>query len=250
MGLLEDMIASARSRIRALPAGDPSPRDSDVFADALRGRDRLSVIAEVKRSSPSRGALAPRADAVAQARRYVDAGAAAVSVLTEPTRFGGSLDDLETVANAVSAPVLMKDFVVDPEQVRAGALLGARAVLVLRRLLDASVTGEILDACRTYGVAALFECHHSDEVDDAIARGAPVIGVNNRDLDSLEIDLDRAPRLLERMPADRVAIAESGYLQPAQCAGLVGRCDAVLVGSALMTHDDPGAFIREVTSCT
>lgn len=248
-GILHEMRASARRRLAELPVGEPGSGDPDAFPGALRGRTSLSVIAEVKRASPSRGPLALDADAVAQARRYVDAGAAAVSVLTEPTRFGGSLADLEAVVASVDAPVLMKDFVIDPEQVRAGALLGAGAVLVIRRMLDDGLLQEILDACVRYSVAPFFEAHDADEIADGVSRGVPVIGANNRDLDTLAIDTSTADRLLESVPADRVAVAESGYLEPVDVRPLIGRCDAVLVGSALMTHKDPGAFIREVSAC-
>ncbi|NRA97057.1 MAG: indole-3-glycerol-phosphate synthase [Planctomycetes bacterium] len=248
-GVLDEMRASARRRLADLPGGEPGVGDGEAFPAALRGRASLSVIAEVKRASPSRGALAPDADAAAQARVYVDAGAAAVSVLTEPTRFGGSLDDLEAVVSAIHAPVLMKDFIIDPEQVRAGALLGARAVLVIRRMLDDVALSEILDACERYAVAPFFETHDGAEVADGVARGVPVIGVNNRDLDTLAINTSTATELLDGVPEDRVAVAESGYLKPEGVRPLLGRCDAVLVGSALMTHGDPGAFIREVVAC-
>lgn len=248
-GVLEEMRASARRRLAGLPRGEPGPGDRTVFPNALRGREAVSVIAEVKRASPSRGALAPDADAVVQARSYVAAGAAAVSVLTEPTRFGGALADLEAVVQALDAPVLMKDFVIDPDQVRAAALLGARAVLVIRRMLDDRALDEILDACRRYGVAPFFETHDAEEVADGVARGVPVIGANNRDLDTLAIDTSTAPELLKAVPQDRVSVAESGYLVPADVSPLVGQCDAVLVGSALMTGGDPGAFIREVVAC-
>lgn len=248
-GVLEEMRASARSRLAELPQGEPGGGDPSAFPGALRGRASLSVIAEIKRASPSRGALAPDADAVAQACSYVDAGAAAVSVLTEPTRFGGSLADLEAVVSAVGAPVLMKDFVIDPEQVRAGALLGARAVLVIRRMLDDVQLAEILDACARYAVAPFFETHDATEIADGVARGVSVIGANNRDLDTLAIDTSMAAQLLDAIPADHVAVAESGYSEPRDVRPLLGRCDGVLIGSALMTHGDPGAFIREVVAC-
>ena len=249
-GVLEEMRASAAGRLKDLPRGAPPRRDPTTFVAALRGRSTLSVIAEVKRRSPSRGDLRPSADAPAQAAVYAGAGARAISVLTEPTRFGGSLADLEAVVARVDTPVLMKDFVIDPEQVRVGALLGAAAVLVIRRMLDDDALSEILAACADYGVAPLFETHDAGEVASGIDLGVPVIGVNNRDLDTLAIDTDAAPRLLEPVPADRVVVAESGYLTPEDVRPLHRRCDAVLVGSALMTHDAPDEFIEEVASWT
>lgn len=247
-GVLEQMRASALARLSDLPKGEPRPGDPDRFVTALAGRERISVIAEVKRKSPSRGDLRPDADAPAQAARYAAAGAAAVSVLTEPTRFGGQLDDLAGVVGRVQIPVLMKDFIISPEQVRVGALLGASAVLVIRRMLDDGQLGEILSAAADYGVSTLFETHDEAEVRSGIDVGARVIGVNNRDLDTLEIDTSAAPRLLAPVPNDRVVVAESGYLSPADVRPLHGSCDAVLVGSALMTHDAPERFIEEVSS--
>jgi len=246
-GILEEMRRSAEQRLKDLPGGEPGRGDGSVFPDALRGRERLSVIAEVKRSSPSEGALKPGADAVAQASLYAGAGAAAVSVLTEPTRFGGALSDLEQVAAAVDIPVLMKDFVIDPDQVRAGALLGARAVLVIARLLDEVALDEILHACDSYGVAPFFETHDAVEAEAGCERAVPVIGVNNRDLDTLEIDLGNARRLLGDLPREVVTVAESGYVTVEDARDMIGRCDAILVGTALMRDGDPGAFIRGVS---
>lgn len=248
--VLDRIVASTRERLSSLPRGEPrGPRPDGRFVEALRGRDRISVIAEVKRKSPSRGALAPTAKAPAQAARYESAGAAAVSVLTEPTYFGGDFQDLVDVGDAVALPLLMKDFVVDPEQVRVAALLGASAVLALLRIVDDPALDEILAACRTYGVEPLMECHDEAEVARALARDVTVIGVNNRDLGDLEIDRQNAVRLLPRIGAEHVGIAESGYLEPGDVAEVRSLCDAVLVGSALMTREDPETFIREVSRC-
>jgi indole-3-glycerol phosphate synthase len=202
-------------------------------------------MAEFKRASPSAGAIADR-DPAAQVKLYARAGASAVSVLTESSRFGGSFDHLEQAARAVSVPVLMKDFVVDAAQIRMAASLGARGILLIARCLSDSQLKDLASDCSRYGLTALVECHDADEVSRALQIPDAVIGVNNRDLDTFEIHRDLAPRLLREVPADRVAVAESGYQKPEDTAELRGLADAVLIGSALMKDDDPGAFIRGV----
>ena len=257
MSFLAEIEASTRARLRSLPGVRPparvgsGTRPGERFVQALRGRDRIDVIAEVKRRSPSRGALAPAADALTQARRYVDCGAAAVSVLTEPTRFGGSFADLERVAAGVEAPVLMKDFVLSPEQVRVAAGLGASAFLLLLRLVDDVLAAELVAAGREYGIVALLEAH--DERELARARSLPgILGINNRNLETLAIDRGLAAELapLARgapgAHGDRVVVAESGYTHPEHLRDVLGRVDAALIGSALMTTEDPQAFFRGV----
>jgi len=248
-GLVEELVRSARERARGLavlePAGAPSGLSFDA---ALRGRKekhRLDVIAEFKRRSPSLGDIA-KPDLTEQVARYEDAGASAISVLTEPTRFGGSYEDLRRATRAVEAPVLMKDFVVDPAQVREAARLGARAVLLILRCLSDSDLDELVSACAHYGLTPLLECHRASEIAKALRHDAAVIGANNRDLETLEIDRTLAPRLLAEVPKDRVAVAESGYEKAEDVRGLRGIADAVLVGGALMRHEDPAALIREI----
>lgn len=247
MSVLADLVASARQRARALPKGEPAARPAGPgFADALRGRDRLKVIAEFKQASPSRGSIV-RHDLREQVRRYEGAGAAAVSVLTEPTRFAGSLEHLEEAAAALGVPVLMKDFVVDPAQVRVAACLGARAVLLIVRCLAPAELRELAAACSGYGLTPLVECHSEREVELALDLEDAVVGVNNRDLDDLRCDLEIAPRLLAEVPAGRVAVAESGYEKAEDARALRGRADAILVGTALMVAPDPARLIRELS---
>jgi indole-3-glycerol phosphate synthase len=246
MNVLDELVAAARERVKELPNREPQKLPSGIsFTDALRGKDQLKVIAEFKQASPSAGSIAQR-DPAAQVRLYADAGAAAVSVLTEPSSFGGSFDDLERAVQAVDIPVLMKDFVIDPAQIKMAACLGARGVLLIARCLSDSQLQELASACRGYGLGALVECHDAEEVSRALALPEVVIGVNNRDLDTFEVRRDLAPRLLREVPADRVAVAESGYLKPEDTVELRGVADAVLIGSALMKDSDPGAFIRGV----
>lgn len=248
MSVLDDLVRAAHARAAMLPAAERSPeaRRGPSLADALRGRARPALIAEIKRSSPSRDALRAVADPAATARALVAAGASALSVLTEPTRFGGSLEDLSAVAGAVDAPVLMKDFVVDERQVAAGASCGAAAVLLIVRVLPPARLAALLACARAHGLEALVECHDASETETAVRAGARVVGVNNRDLDRLDVDLARAVRLLPLVPASCVRVAESGYRTPADVASVRGLADAVLVGGALMEADDPARHAAEL----
>jgi len=254
MSFLKSVLASTRDRLRTLPSKEPCRRtDALGMAAALRGRKRLSVVAELKRRSPSAGelcGLGNPVDPVEQALRYVVGGAAAVSVLTEPTHFGGSLQDLEHVCQAVDVPVLMKDFVIAPEQVRAAAALGASAVLLIVRIVSDPVLSELMDAARCYGLDALVECHDGTDLDRVLGLAAtvPLIGINNRDLRTFRVDRANALRLSERLPAESVAVALSGYCSVADTAELRGRCDAVLIGTALMKSATPDALIADIRS--
>jgi indole-3-glycerol phosphate synthase / phosphoribosylanthranilate isomerase len=224
-------------RERALAA--PPPRS---FADALRptsdGPARL--IAEVKRASPSKGLLAERFDPVARARAYAAGGAAAISVLTEPDFFLGSLDDLSAVRAAVELPVLRKDFLLDPYQVYEARAAGADAVLLICALLDDAALRDLLALARSLGMEALVEAHDADEARRAVAAGADVIGVNSRDLRTFAVDPDVVRRLRPLVPADRLFVAESGIgdVVGAARARAFG-ADAILVGEALMRSGSP-----------
>jgi indole-3-glycerol phosphate synthase len=244
--VVEELVRSARERARCIPLREPEGKASGPSLEAaIRGRSRLDVIAEFKRRSPSLGAIAER-ELEEQVRRYQEAGAAAVSVLTEPTRFEGSFEDLARATRSVAVPVLVKDFVVDPAQVREAARLGARGALLILQCLSESDLDELLSACLHYGLTPLLECHTEAEIERALARKEGVIGVNNRDLETLEIDLNLAPRLLAEVPKNRVAVAESGYGKAEDVRNLKGLADAVLVGSALMKSDDPARLILEM----
>lgn len=243
--ILEDLVAAARERAAALPVSRPGPAVSPPpsFAAAVAGRERLSVIAEFKRRSPSAGAIRED-DPGVRARRYRDAGAAALSVLTDPDAFGGSYADLTFATRASGLPALMKDFVVSPAQVRAGRDAGAAAVLLIARCLDDRTLGSLQAEARSAGLDTLVEIHDEAELSRALALPQALIGVNNRDLDTLEVDRARAAALLPRIPADRIAVAESGYLEPGHLDPLRGAADAVLIGTALMRAEDPAGFFR------
>lgn len=228
-------LASLRERAQALP---PPPS----FIDALSGPG-VAVIAEVKRASPSRGPLAPGIDAREQAGAYLDAGASAVSVLTEPEQFGGSLTDLAEVAS-LGRPALRKDFLVDPYQVWEAKLAGASAVLLIVAALDESTLVALHDEAEQAGLAALVEIHDESEVERAHQLGARVVGVNARDLRTFEMDHGAFARLRPQLPEGCVAIAESGIAGPEDVRRAAHEgADAVLVGETAVTADDPRSVV-------
>lgn len=239
-GTLGELVAAARIRAARLKArrdeldsaASQSPKPPS-FERALR-RDTVAVIAEVKRRSPSQGDINPTLDAASQSAAYAAGGAAAVSVLTEPDRFGGTLDDLAAVRRRVTLPVLRKDFLIDPLQLIESRVCGASAALVILRAVDPALFSELLAAGRAVGLDVLVEVHTVAEAERALAGGAAVIGVNNRNLETLEVDPTLAVRIIPHLPADVVAIAESGIGGTAdvELAAAAG-ADAVLVGTAL-----------------
>ncbi len=204
---------------------------------------RVGLIAEVKRRSPSAGAIGPDLDPVAHAAAYARAGACAISVLTDGPFFGGSLEDLRAVAATAGLPVLRKDFILDELQIAEARAVGASAVLLIVRALGPARLAELVAAAHDWGLEALVEVHDAGELDLALASGARIIGVNSRDLDTLAVDPEAAWGLLSRIPADRVAVAESGMAT----AGDVHRAaaagaDLVLIGTALSAAADPRAL--------
>jgi indole-3-glycerol phosphate synthase len=242
MGFLSDLVGSIRSDLQRAPLDDAalmaralaSPPARDLSA-AIRAAGPGAVIAEVKRSSPSAGRIAD-VDASEQAGRYASAGAAAISVLTEPRHFDGSLADLRAVRTATTVPVLRKDFLVHPAQVIQSRAAGA----------DAELKALVATAF-DLGIAPFVETHSAGDLERALATEAGVIGVNARDLETLEVDVDRALGLLETMPGDRLAVMESGVssrddVERAIAAGAA----AVLVGDALMRAPDAAAKLREL----
>ena len=202
------------------------------------------MIAEIKRRSPSKGAIRPDMNAVARARSYADAGAAAISVLTEPDRFGGSPEDLSSVAGAVSVPVLRKDFIVAAVQLHEARARGASAALLIARALGPATLAQLHDEGSRIGLDLLVEVRDEWELDWALEAGAAIIGVNNRNLESLEIDRRTVERIVPLIPRELVAVAESGMCSRGdlECAARAG-ADAVLIGSAVSVADDPGATL-------
>lgn len=214
------------------------------FVDALRGG---TVIAEMKRRSPSGGMLRPDFNAATVAQGYEAAGAAALSVLTDGPDFGGSLIDLDEASSAVRIPVLRKDFTVDAVQIAEARVAGADAVLLIVAVLDDDALAACLHAAHRFGVDALVEVHDEEEARRAVASGVRCVGINNRDLRTLRTDLDTFGRLRSGIPEDVVCIAESGVRDAADVRRLVGEgADAVLVGETLMRSSDPAAACAEL----
>jgi indole-3-glycerol phosphate synthase len=217
------------------------------FLAALARRDRINVIAECKRRSPSRGVLRADYEPAAIARDYAEAGAAAVSVLTEPTFFDGALEHLTAVRAAVDVPVLRKDFIVSEYQVLEAKAAGADAVLLIVAALSPSQLRSLADCAGEWGMDALVEVHNAEELSAALDSGAQVIGVNNRNLRTLEVDVKASEDLIALMPRDVVAVSESGLRTPDDLARLrqLGY-RAFLVGERLMAVADPGKALREL----
>lgn len=247
-GILGEIVARKRIDVAARLEGrslDDLRGQATTTTRSLKAalaRPGARFVMEVKRASPSAGALAS-VDPAAQARAY--AGAAdAVSVLTDTPYFGGSLDDLAAVRAAYDGPILAKDFMIDPRQVVEARLHGADAVLAMLSVLDDEDAREVLAEAERFGMDVLVEAHGADEVARAVALGAAVIGINNRDLRTLEVDLAVTERLAHLVPADRILVAESGIADRADVERLAPHADAFLVGSSLMRSPDPRAAAR------
>jgi indole-3-glycerol phosphate synthase len=241
--VLEGRLDELERLCATTPAG-PSLRD------ALDQRS-VTVLAEVKRRSPSKGAIAEGLDAVDQAQAYADGGAAGVSILTEPAHFGGSTHDLLDVRRRVALPVLKKDFHVAPIQLIEARALGASAALLIARALSPNRLAEMMRVGAALGLELLVEIRDETELERALAGGATMIGVNNRDLETLLIDPETAIRLVPLIPSSVVAIAESGVRTHAEVEryAAVG-ADAVLVGSSLSSAADPVAATRALAGVT
>jgi indole-3-glycerol phosphate synthase len=237
--ILDEILAHKRREIA-------ERRRTRQFSAALR-RPGLSVIAEFKRRSPSGGAIRPGASPSDIARLYAANGAAALSILTDERYFGGSAADLIEARNACDLPVLRKDFVVDAFQIDEARAIGADAVLLIVRALTDAQLRDFLQLTHELGMDALVETHTATEVERALEAGATIIGVNNRDLDTLVTDVSLAPRLRRLVPSTCVFVAESGISTPEHMATLAeAGVDAVLIGEALLRTPDPGARLREL----
>ena len=256
-GVLDEILAGVREdvarrqeqipleRIRELAAAAPPPLDAYA---ALR-RAGVAVIAEVKRSSPSKGRLAEIADPADLAGDYAAGGARAISVLTEGRWFGGSLDDLAAVRAAVNVPVLRKDFVVSSYQVHEARAHGADLVLLIVAALEQNVLVGLLERIESLGMTALVEVHTEEEADRALEAGAQVIGVNARDLRTLEVDRSVFERIAPGLPSSVVKIAESGVRGPHDLIRYASAgADAVLVGEGLVTQKSPREAVAELVN--
>jgi indole-3-glycerol phosphate synthase len=248
--MLSQIIADVRRDLPALQRQADelraTAREQEPARDLIRalGGPGLSVIAEVKRASPSRGPIATGLDPAALAGEYGRGGAAAISVLTEPRHFLGSLDDLRRARAAVDVPVLRKDFLLDPVQIWEARANGADAVLLIVAALDDRSLTDLIGETRVAGMHALVEVHNESEADRALAAGARLVGVNNRDLESFEVNLGTAEELAVKLDGRAVTVAESGIWTAADADRMrAAGYHAVLVGESLVRATDPGALL-------
>lgn len=253
--ILDEIVANKREEVarqkKAVPLADLEDRIASMlpvcdFRAALR-QDGISLIAEVKRASPSRGDILPEVSAAELAGLYEASGARAISVLTDGKYFKGSIEDLSVVRHDVHVPVLRKEFIIDPYQVLEARAAGADAILLIVRILSDSELRDLHQLAEGLGLGVLVEAHTAEEVDRALAAGAHIVGINNRDLDTLEVDLQTTMELRKRVPGGHVLVSESG-IQNRRHVQLLedGGVDAILVGESLLTSQNIGAKIREL----
>jgi indole-3-glycerol phosphate synthase len=255
--IVEARLASIAHRKRVLPEVAlkiavekkvAPPRD---FAGALSRTGGINIISELKKASPSRGVIRQEYAPAALAASLEQAGAAALSVLTEEDFFSGSLADLKEASRVTRIPILRKDFIVDPWQVWETRAAGADSFLLIAAILDDSSLRELLDLGRSLKMEALVEVHSREELKRALAAGARIVGVNNRDLRDFQVHVETSLELAEAIPDDRIAVSESGLrshndLVRLQLAGF----DAFLIGEQVMQSADPGAALRELREAT
>jgi indole-3-glycerol phosphate synthase len=252
--LLQAIVAATRIRVANARAHEPEPAlaqrarmakpRAQAFRDTLAATGRVNVIAECKRRSPSRGVLRAAYDPVAIATGYAAAGAAALSVLTEPMFFDGSLDHLVRVRKAVDLPLLRKDFIVEPYQLLEAAAAGADAVLLIVAALADHELAALARQADALGMATLVEVHTGEELDRALAAGATIVGVNNRNLRTLAVDVDLSEQLASRIPPSVIAVSESGLKSAADLARLSALgYRAFLMGERFITTPDPGVAL-------
>lgn len=255
--VLDDILAGVRAdleqRMTAVPLDELKERSSSaprpLDAEATLRAEGVQVIAEVKRASPSRGSLADIPDPAELARRYEAGGAHVISVLTEGRRFGGSLADLTAVRAAVDVPILRKDFVVTSYQLWEARAAGADVVLLIVAALPQEALVSLVERTGSLGMTALVEVHDEWEVDRAVAAGATVVGVNARNLKTLEVDRDTFGRVAPTIPERCVKVAESGVRGPRDLLGYAAEgADAVLVGESLVTTGDPQAAVHDLVT--
>lgn len=257
MSVLQSILEGVRADLAAREQATPLAQVKAAAAAARPALDAMAalrepgvgVIAEVKRSSPSKGSLAQIPDPAALAAVYEDGGARVISVLTEERRFGGSLADLDAVRARVSVPILRKDFIVSPYQVHEARAHGADLVLLIVAALEQNVLHGLLERIESLGMTALVEVHTEAEADRALEAGAKVIGVNARNLKTLTIDRDVFARIAPGLPSDVLKIAESGVRGPADLLAYAGvGADAVLVGEGLVTSADPRGAVADLVT--
>lgn len=258
--ILDDLVAATKARMRREQAlvplaamkmqaeATPKPeRQATLVALRRQPNQPLNVIAEVKKASPSKGLIAADFNPVATAKEYAAAGVSAISVLTEPDYFQGNIDFLKQIAAQVDLPLLRKDFTIDPYMIYEARAAGASLILLIVAILDDTQLRDYLQLARKLGLAAIVEAHSADEVQRALAAGAEIIGVNNRDLRTFTVDLNNSVRLRQVVPADKIFIAESGVHTAADAKVLADAgADTILVGEAFMRADNKQALLAEL----
>ncbi len=254
VGAARRIVESRRARIpldRMIERAAVRPPRGMEFRARLMRPGGVNVIAECKRRSPSRGVLVQDYDPAKLAELYERGGAAAISVLTEPTFFDGSLGDLEAVRSRVALPLLRKDFIVDPYQLYEACSSGADAVLLIVAALSGDALRQLLRTAESMGLAALVEVHDRSELETALQAGASIVGVNNRSLKTLSVDTTVCDELVASIPSSVVAVAESGLRSESDIVrmGAAGY-SAVLVGEFLATHEDPAGVLRRIRQST
>ena len=261
--ILDELANLTRARIKKQMAAyspEDARRDAELMADRemevqefdypfeeALGREGLSIISEVKKASPSKGVIAEDFPYLEIATTYEDAGADAISCLTEPDRFRGSDEYLKDIVKKVSIPVLRKDFTVDPYMIYQAKLMGASAVLLIAAILSDEELKSYFDIADRLGLSCLFEAHDAEEVKRCLAAGARIVGVNNRNLKDFTVDITNSVRLREMIPSDIIFVSESGIEKPEDVKILKENgTDAVLIGEMLMRSSDKKSLIGEL----
>jgi indole-3-glycerol phosphate synthase len=223
---------------------EQAPRD---FAEALRIKNDVAIIAEIKKASPSKGLIRPDFDPQKIAGQYQEGGASAISVLTDEPAFKGSLDYLKNASTEVSIPLLRKDFIVDPYQIKEAKAYGADAVLLIATITEGRQLDELLHATKEFGLQSLVECYSEEDIENVNFEHIDILGVNNRDLRSFEVDLHRGIALLHKAPDDMVLVSESGLGKPEDLKLLLDEgINAALIGEYFMRQPDPGKAVKEM----
>jgi len=250
--LLEKILKEKQNEVARLKKTLTLEGDHDLpplrdFKAAISVPAKINLIAEIKFASPSAGRIRPKTDPVSIGRIYEAAGAAAVSLLTDKRFFQGDLAQLPHLKRAISLPILRKDFIIDELQVREAFLYGADAILLIARILSRRQLKELIFMCRELGMASLTEVHDKDDLEKALASGADIIGINNRDLDSFKVDIGTTFALAPLVPKYLILVSESGIEKGEDIPALNSAgVHAVLVGSALMKNKDPAAMTSEI----
>ena len=255
--LLASIVAATKSAVQERAVAKPlrelekvrgqTIADGARFIAALRKEDRYNVIAECKRRSPSKGVLSESYSPSEIASSYANAGAAAISVLTESAFFDGELEHLEAVRNAVDLPVLRKDFILTDYQLLEASVAGADAVLLIAAILDAMELRDLMQQAKEYGLAVLTEVHNTEELARSLEAGADIVGVNNRDLRTFAVDLEASEVLIQEMPQDVTAVAESGLTSASDLIALRRTgYHAFLIGGAFMSTPMPSEALADL----